>query len=356
MPNFYGLSRALFFSMDAEKAHKLGLESLKVLSSIGLTRFLFASTKNKTSLQNTSRKVFGLTFPNVVGCAAGLDKNGEYITALSQTGFGFVEIGTITPRPQPGNPKPRLFRLPEAEGIINRMGFNNKGVDYLVEQVKQQIGSSSKNFILGINIGKNFDTPVENALEDYLICLEKVYDQADYITINISSPNTPGLRKLQFGDELFDLLNGLKKRQLELENEKKRSVPLLVKIAPDVNDEEIGLIAQTILKTKIDGVIATNTTLSRAGVENLQHADQAGGLSGKPLKEQATHVVNVLVKALKNDEKHIPVIAAGGILSAQDAEEKLAAGASLVQIYSGFIYKGPQLISDCAAIPNNLND
>lgn len=353
MPNFYALSRAIFFSMDAEKAHKLGLESLKVLSSMGLTRLLFGGANTQKDNPSTSRRVLGLNFPNVIGCAAGLDKNGEYITALSQAGFGAIEIGTITPRPQPGNPKPRLFRLPEAQGIINRMGFNNKGVDYLIEQVKRQVQGKNKGFILGINIGKNFDTPVENALDDYLICLEKVYDYADYITINISSPNTPGLRKLQFGDELFDLLTGLKKRQMELDSAKKRYVPLLVKIAPDVNDEEIGLIAETILSTRIDGVIATNTTLSRAGVENLPHADEAGGLSGQPLKEKATHVVKVLVEALRNDEKKIPVIAAGGILSAQDAEEKLAAGASLVQIYSGFIYKGPELITDCAKIKNS---
>jgi len=335
--------------MDAEKAHKLGLESLNVLSKLGLTRFLFGVSSN-TPTENTSRQVLGLSFPNVVGCAAGLDKNGEYINALSQAGFGFIEIGTITPRPQPGNPKPRLFRLPQAEGIINRMGFNNKGVDFLIEQVKRQIGEHKKTFILGINIGKNFDTPVEKAIDDYLICLEKVYDHADYITINISSPNTPGLRKLQFGDELYELLNGLKQRQSELYIKKQRYVPLLVKIAPDVNDEEIGLIAQTIIETKIDGVIATNTTLSRSGVENLQHADETGGLSGKPLTQQATHVVKVLVEALQNSEREIPVIAAGGIMSAQDAREKLAAGASLVQIYSGFIYKGPQLISECAAI------
>jgi len=354
MPNLYGLSRAIFFSMDAEKAHKLGLDSLKIISSLGLTRFLFGAAGHIASKQQVTRNVLGLSFPNAVGCAAGLDKNGEYITALSQAGFGAIEIGTITPRPQPGNPKPRLFRLPQAEGIINRMGFNNKGVDYLVEQVKQQVKPGQKEFVLGINIGKNFDTPVENALDDYLICLNKVYDYADYITINISSPNTPGLRKLQFGDELFELLSGLKARQIELDIQKTRYVPLLVKIAPDVSDEEIGLIAQTILATKIDGVIATNTTLSRAGVENLQHAQEAGGLSGKPLKEQATHVVKILVQALQNDDKKIPVIAAGGIMSADDAKEKLAAGASLVQIYSGFIYKGPQLISECAQIKNTL--
>jgi dihydroorotate dehydrogenase len=281
----------------------------------------------------------GLDFKNPVGLAAGLDKNGDYITALDALGFGFLEIGTATPRPQPGNPKPRLFRLPEHEAIINRMGFNNLGIDHLLTQT-QESGYSG---ILGINIGKNFDTPIENATADYLIGLRKAYSSASYITINISSPNTKNLRQLQQGDELKVLIATLKNEQLILQEEQGFYVPLAVKIAPDLSDEEISHIAKLLLEFEIDGVIATNTTISRDLIAGHPFANEAGGLSGAPVKNQATHVVRVLASELNSQ---VAIIAAGGILSATDAQEKLAAGASLVQVYSGLIYRGPQLIAD----------
>ncbi|MDH5767170.1 MAG: quinone-dependent dihydroorotate dehydrogenase, partial [Gammaproteobacteria bacterium] len=284
--------------------------------------------------------VMDIEFPNPVGLAAGLDKNGDYFAALANCGFGFVEIGTVTPRPQPGNPAPRLFRLPEAEAIINRMGFNNKGVDYLIEQVKK----TRYKGVLGINIGKNFDTPVEKAVDDYLICLEKVYLYADYVTVNISSPNTPGLRDLQFGAALSELLQALKDRQKTLAQETGKYVPLAVKIAPDMDDKAIELLAATFVQHKIDGVIATNTTSSREGVTGLLHGDEQGGLSGRPVKEKSDHVLQVLVSHL---EGRIPVIAVGGISSAEDAMNKLRLGASLVQIYTGFIYQGPAMVRAC---------
>jgi dihydroorotate dehydrogenase len=291
------------------------------------------------ALENKPVTVMGLDFKNPVGLAAGLDKNGDYITALDALGFGFLEIGTATPRPQPGNPKPRLFRLPEHEAIINRMGFNNLGIDHLLTQT-QESGYSG---ILGINIGKNFDTPIENATADYLIGLRKAYSSASYITINISSPNTKNLRQLQQGDELKVLIATLKNEQLILQEEQGFYVPLAVKIAPDLSDEEISHIAKLLLEFEIDGVIATNTTISRDLIAGHPFANEAGGLSGAPVKNQATHVVRVLASELNSQ---VAIIAAGGILSATDAQEKLAAGASLVQVYSGLIYRGPQLIAD----------
>ncbi|HUH58165.1 MAG TPA: quinone-dependent dihydroorotate dehydrogenase, partial [Pseudomonadales bacterium] len=282
-------------------------------------------------------RVMGIDFPNPVGLAAGLDKNGDAILGLSGLGFGFIEIGTVTPRPQPGNPKPRLFRLPAAEGVINRMGFNNLGVDHLLARVR----NAKFEGVLGINIGKNVDTPVENAADDYLICMEKVYGSASYITVNVSSPNTPGLRSLQFGDSLKNLLSTLRQRQEELTALHGKLVPLAIKIAPDMTDEEITDVANILLETGMNAVIATNTTVSRAGVEGMLHADEAGGLSGAPVREQSTHVVRVLAETLAG---RIPIIAAGGITEGQHAAEKIEAGASLVQIYSGFIYKGPELI------------
>jgi dihydroorotate dehydrogenase len=281
----------------------------------------------------------GLTFPNRVGMAAGLDKNGDYLSALSALGFGFVEIGTVTPRPQPGNPKPRLFRIQEANAIINRMGFNNLGVDHLLEQVN----STQVDALVGINIGKNIDTPVEKALDDYLIGLEKVYQQADYVTINISSPNTPGLRKLQFGESLKTLLGGLKDKQTALHQQTNRYVSMAVKVAPDLALAEVQELAETFAEFEIDGVIATNTTMAREKVAGLPHAEEAGGLSGQPVFEQSTEVVRQFKQALP---EQMPIIAAGGIMSGQDAMAKLAAGANLVQIYSGFIYQGPELIAD----------
>lgn len=331
----YAFIQKFLFLFDAETSHRLALKLLNFTYKIGLIRFFF----RKPVVDET---VFlDMTFSNKVGLAAGLDKNGEYIDALSSLGFGFIEIGTVTPRPQPGNDCPRLFRIKEKQAIINRMGFNNKGIDYLIENVKR----SGYTGVLGINIGKNIDTPVENAVDDYLICLEKAYDYAHYITINISSPNTPGLRNLQHGDALDQLLGPLKSKQQELSDKSGRYVPLMVKIAPDLTNEEIADLAMTFIKHKIDSVIATNTTFSRDGVAGLNHADEAGGLSGKPLNEMSTKVLSELVKQLDGE---IPVIGVGGISCGDDAREKLNAGATLVQVYSGFIYQGPELIYQCA--------
>jgi len=282
----------------------------------------------------------GIEFPNPVGLAAGLDKNGAYIDALADLGFGFIEIGTITPRPQTGNPHPRLFRLPKAKAIINRMGFNNEGVDKLIENVK----SARFKGILGINIGKNADTPVENAVDDYLICLEKVYNHASYVTVNISSPNTKNLRSLQSGDALTDLLKTLKERQLQLADEFLHYVPLVLKVAPDLEQEDIHFIANQLIQFKIDGLIVTNTTLSRDGVEGLPDANEAGGLSGAPVFEKSTKCLAEFSKILKDQ---IPLIGVGGILSGQDAVAKREVGATLVQVYSGLIYAGPKLVPEC---------
>lgn len=283
----------------------------------------------------------GIEFPNPVGLAAGLDKNGAYIDALAALGFGFIEIGTITPRPQAGNPHPRLFRLPQAKAIINRMGFNNDGVDKLIENVK----AAKFKGVLGINIGKNADTPVEKAVDDYLICLEKVYNYASYITVNISSPNTKNLRSLQSGDALTELLQTLKQRQLALAEEHQHYVPLVLKVAPDLEPSDIEFIAQQLLQFKIDGLIVTNTTLSREGVENLPHGDEAGGLSGAPVFEKSTACLAAFAKIL---EGKIPLIGVGGILSGEQAVAKRNAGATLVQVYSGLVYTGPELVKDCA--------
>ena len=331
--NLYPLLRPLLFSLDAETAHEVTLKLLQATQLSGLAKLVYPTLKNKPVT------VMGLDFKNPVGLAAGLDKNGDYIAALDALGFGFLEIGTVTPRPQPGNPKPRLFRLPEHEAIINRMGFNNSGIEHLLTQA-QQSGYSG---ILGINIGKNFDTPIENATADYLIGLRKAYSSASYITINISSPNTKNLRQLQQGDELKVLIATLKNEQLILQEEQGFYVPLAVKIAPDLSDEEISHIAKLLLEFEIDGVIATNTTISRDLIAGHPFANETGGLSGAPVKNQATHVVRVLASELNSQ---VAIIAAGGILSATDAQEKLAAGASLVQVYSGLIYRGPQLIAD----------
>ncbi|WP_180176514.1 MULTISPECIES: quinone-dependent dihydroorotate dehydrogenase [unclassified Acinetobacter] len=327
----YSLARPLLFSLAPERAHELTLSLLKSAHRMGMMR------------QNVASKpvtCMGIEFPNPVGLAAGLDKNGAYIDALAGLGFGFIEIGTITPRPQSGNPHPRLFRLPEAKAIINRMGFNNDGVDKLIENVK----AAKFKGILGINIGKNADTPVENAVDDYLICLEKVYNYASYITVNISSPNTKNLRSLQSGDALTELLQTLKKRQLELAEEYQHYVPLVLKVAPDLTDEDIQFIAKQLLQFKIDGLIVTNTTLSREGVENLKYGNEAGGLSGAPVFEKSTACLAAFAKVLKGQ---IPLIGVGGILSGEQAVAKQQAGASLVQIYSGLIYTGPALIKDC---------
>jgi dihydroorotate dehydrogenase len=331
--NLYPLLRPLLFSLDPETAHEVTLKLLNAARASGLGKLVYSAIEDKPT------NAMGLGFKNPVGLAAGMDKNGDYINALAALGFGFLEIGTVTPRPQPGNPKPRLFRLPEHQAIINRMGFNNLGLDHLLNQVKQS------NFagILGINIGKNFDTPIENAVKDYLIGLRKAYTSASYIAINISSPNTKNLRQLQQGDEIKSLMAALKAEQLKLQQEHGFYVPLAIKIAPDLTADEITHIARLLLEFEIDGVIATNTTIARDRVAGHPLAHEAGGLSGAPVKDQSTLVVRGLAAELQGK---IPIIASGGILNALDAQEKLKAGASLVQMYSGLIYRGPQLIED----------
>lgn len=329
----YKVARQFLFSLPTEASHYLALNAIDMAYRLRFTTCFLPKLVAPVEL-------FGLSFKNPVGLAAGLDKNGDHIDALGSLGFGFIEIGTVTPRPQPGNPKPRLFRLPEKLAIINRMGFNNKGVDHLVEQVKR----SRYDGVLGINIGKNFDTPVENALSDYLICLEKVYPHADYVVINISSPNTQGLRSLQYGASLDELLGGMKTAQRRLAEQHGKYVPVLVKIAPDLEPEEVTQIAAQFRKHEVDGVIATNTTLSREGVEHLPHGQEQGGLSGAPVFAKSTQVLQQLCDELAGA---MPVIGVGGIVEGKQATAKQEAGAALVQIYSGFIYQGPKLIADC---------
>jgi dihydroorotate dehydrogenase len=332
----YSLLRPLLFKLNPETAHHITLDGLQSAYKIGLLPLFSKRTVDDP------RTVMGLHFPNPVGLAAGLDKNGVYIDALGALGFGFIEIGTVTPRAQPGNPQPRLFRLPEAQAIINRMGFNNSGVDALIKNVK----NSHYKGILGINIGKNFDTPIERAAEDYLIGLRKVYAYASYIAINISSPNTKNLRQLQGGDELDALLAQLKAEQEKLAQQHGKYVPLALKIAPDLDSEQILQIATLLMRHRIDGVIATNTTLSREGVEHLPQHAEAGGLSGAPVRDKSTNVIRQLAAELKGT---LPIIGVGGILNGLHAVEKIAAGASLVQVYSGLIYRGTELVAECAA-------
>ncbi len=327
----YRLLRKLLFLLPPEVAHHVSLSALQ-----GLARWHCVGRERRQLIQ-APRTVMGLTFPNPVGLAAGLDKNGDYIDALGCLGFGFVEVGTVTPRPQPGNPRPRLFRLPAAEAIINRMGFNNAGIDHLLEQAKNRRYPG----VLGINIGKNFDTPVSRAVDDYLIGYRKAFPVADYVTVNISSPNTPGLRDLQSSGLLEGLLKPLKSLQRELEQEYQRQTPLVVKIAPDLEAEDVSLLADVINRLGIEGVIATNTTLARTGVEHLPHGAEAGGLSGRPLFATSTALLGQLRREL---DTAVAVIAAGGVFSEQDMAAKLAAGADLVQIYSGLIYRGPGLV------------
>ncbi|WMP17864.1 quinone-dependent dihydroorotate dehydrogenase [Thiothrix lacustris] len=329
----YKLLRDLLFLLPTETSHHLALDSLKLAGKTGLLG-------KPVALPGKAVTVMGIEFPNPIGLAAGLDKNGDYMDALAALGFGFVEIGTVTPRPQPGNPKPRLFRLPEAQAIINRMGFNNHGIDYLLEQVSK----ARYQGILGINIGKNFDTAVENAADDYLIGLRKAYPHAHYVTINISSPNTPGLRSLQYGDELKRLLVTLREEQAKLAQEHGRYVPVAIKVAPDLNEAEIRDMAEVFSSVEIDGLIATNTTLDKAAVQGLPHGEEQGGLSGKPLTQHSTEVIRQFRADMASQ---IPIIGVGGILSGADAQAKLAAGASLVQVYSGFIYRGPALVREC---------
>jgi dihydroorotate dehydrogenase len=331
----YSMARKLLFTLSGEAAHQLALEGLDAAHRLRLTRPFIAPPIHSPV------KIMGLEFPNAVGLAAGLDKNADHINSLGSLGFGFIEVGTVTPKPQPGNPKPRLFRIPEQEAIINRMGFNNKGLEHLLRQVKKCEFPG----LLGINLGKNLTTPVENAVDDYLLGLEGVYEQADYVTVNISSPNTPGLRSLQYGEALKDLLKPLKEAQQRLADQHQRYVPLLVKVAPDMNDEELQSLAATLRELKLDGVIATNTTLDKTAVEGLEFGSEEGGLSGRPLTEKACVITRKLTEALEGE---LPIIGVGGIFSAEDAVERIKAGASLIQIYSGFIYRGPSLIHECA--------
>ena len=321
--------------MDAEKSHDFTLNALQKLVG-GPQGELFRSR-----VPDNPVSVMGLRFRNPVGLAAGLDKNADFIDGLGNLGFGFIETGTVTPRPQPGNPKPRMFRIPQRSAIINRMGFNNAGVDHLVGKVKNRHYDG----ILGINIGKNKDTPLEAANGDYLHCLEKVYPYADYVTVNISSPNTPGLRELQHGEMLENLFRDLKINQSELADLHRRYVPIAVKIAPDMTDEELDEFALRVREHEIDAVIATNTTSERDGVEGLPNAGETGGLSGSPLTRRSTIVISRLGTTLAGT---VPIIGVGGIMSAEDAQAKIDAGASLVQVYSGFIYRGPRLIRDIA--------
>lgn len=334
----YRLLRSALFRLDPETAHHLTLKTLNLVYSSGLSGVITHRPPDNP------RTLMGLTFPNPVGLAAGLDKNGDCIDGMAALGFGFIEIGTVTPLPQDGNPKPRLFRLPRADAIINRMGFNNDGVDKLIENV----GRAEFRGILGINIGKNAATPIESAAEDYLICMRKVYAHAGYITVNISSPNTRNLRQLQGEDALNDLLEKLKNEQKLLADKHGKYVPVVLKIAPDMEAGQVAQIARLLMHHHIDGVIATNTTLSREGVESLPHGTESGGLSGAPVREKSTAVIRQLAAELQGT---LPIIGVGGILNGADAVEKLEAGAALVQIYSGLVYRGPALVAEsCTAI------
>lgn len=330
---FYSLAKKLMFSMDAECSHNMALGSISAATTLGLSD-LVGQRQPRLPVD-----VMGLRFPNPVGLAAGLDKNAAAIDGLAAMGFGFIEVGTVTPRPQAGNPKPRLFRIPEHQAIINRMGFNNAGVDALLANIDK----ARYQGILGVNIGKNKDTPNEQANDDYLYCLRKVYPHASYIAVNISSPNTPGLRTLQFGESLNSLLDVLKNEQARQAALHDRYVPVAVKIAPDMSEDELALVAESLKTYEMDGVIATNTTLSREGVEGSPLQNEAGGLSGAPVRNRSTKVIRTLARELNGA---LPIIGVGGITEGFDAVEKIDAGASLVQIYSGFIYKGPALIAD----------
>ncbi|HCB41870.1 MAG: dihydroorotate dehydrogenase (quinone) [Pseudomonadales bacterium] len=331
----YDLLRSLMFRLPAETSHDLALDM------IGAAGRLRLADKLVRPVPSQPVQVMGLTFDNPVGLAAGLDKNAVAVDGLAAMGFGSIEVGTVTPRPQPGNPKPRLFRLTEQLAIINRFGFNNQGVDSMLER----LDGVRYQGVLGINIGKNAVTPVENAVDDYLYCLRKVYDRASYVTVNLSSPNTPGLRTLQYGEALKVLLGQIKQCQQQLAAERGRYVPIAIKIAPDMTAEEVTLVGATLLEEGMDAVIATNTTLDRSAVADSPYANEAGGLSGAPLTDMSTEVIRLLADELKG---RMPIIGVGGIFSGADAADKIAAGASLVQLYSGFIYRGPELVRECA--------
>ncbi|QIW16414.1 dihydroorotate dehydrogenase (quinone) [Pasteurellaceae bacterium RH1A] len=326
----YSLIKQFLFAMDAENAHQFSIQALRHAGKLPL---------HFANLPDNPVQVMGLTFKNPIGLAAGADKNGEAIDGFAKLGFGFIEVGTVTPLAQDGNPRPRQFRLLEAEGIINRNGFNNLGVDVLVENVKR----AKYDGILGINIGKNAVTPIENSLDDYLICLRKVYEHASYVTVNISSPNTKNLRSLQYGEALDDLLQSLKAEQARLLQKFGSYKPLVLKIAPDLSPEEIASVADSLVRHQIDGVIAGNTTLSREPVQGMKYAEEQGGLSGKPLNALSTRVIKALAQELQG---RVPIIGSGGIHSVQSGQEKIDAGASLLQLYSAMVYQGPKLIAD----------
>ena len=347
----YPIIKPLLFRLDPEKAHYLTLKSLQWLHRYHCG-FLLGCKPSFSFMQKNTNGIFpdnninntttlmGLTLPNPVGLAAGLDKNGEYIDALAMLGFGFIEVGTVTPLPQAGNPKPRLFRLPKQQAIINRMGFNNYGIDTLINN----IANSRYRGILGINIGKNAATPIEKAVDDYLICLEKAYPHASYVTVNISSPNTRDLRSLQSAGELDRLLNHLKNRQAQLATQQSRYVPIAIKIAPDLDEEQIEAIAEVALNTQIDGIIATNTTIDKTALGTHKFAQETGGLSGHPVQTQSNYVLNQLSAHINSQ---IPLIGVGGITTGTDAAEKIRLGASAIQLYSGLIFRGPQLVAEC---------
>jgi len=337
---WYPLARPLLFTLDAEKAHDLTLQALKTLHHCGVFH-------NPTPLTGREVKCFGLTFPNPIGLAAGLDKNAECLPAWQALGFGFIEVGTVTPKAQPGNPKPRLFRLPQDNALINRMGFNNKGIDFLVTQLKN-LPLQNKNICpVGINIGKNKDTPTSSAPQDYLTCFEKAYPYADYITVNLSSPNTPGLRDLQQGELLEGILAPLMAQRIVLSDQYEKNVPILVKIAPDLEKEQVQQLIDILIDMKVDGVIATNTTIAHARYLKHNNPQQEGGLSGEPLFERSLEVVRWIAE---HTQKQFPIIAVGGITHAAQAKEKLQAGASLIQLYTGLIYQGPGLIKEIAKV------
>jgi len=334
----YALPKSLLFSMDPESAHDLTIGALAQFQNTPLA-CLWGAPRVEDPVE-----VAGLRFPNRIGMAAGLDKNGRVIDGLGAMGFGFVEVGTVTPKGQPGNPKPRMFRLPQANALINRLGFNNEGLDSFLANVKRARYRDNGG-ILGLNIGKNGSTPIEKAVDDYLICLEGVYAHADYVAVNISSPNTKNLRALQSDEALDALLGQLQERRQQLIARHGRTVPMFVKIAPDLDEEQVGVVAATLEKNGIDGVIATNTTIGRDAVKGLPHAEETGGLSGSPVFESSNRVIRLLRAALG---PRYPIIGVGGVMSGADARAKCDAGADLVQIYTGLIYKGPDLVRECA--------
>ena len=338
----YKLTRSALFCLSAETAHDVAMDLISAGERLGLTRFIAPNVPAKP------RHVMGLRFANPVGLAAGLDKNGDNIDGLGNLGFGFLELGTVTPLAQPGNPKPRLFRIPEKEAIINRMGFNNLGVDHLVANVRK----SRFKGVIGINIGKNLTTALEDANQDYLTCLRKVYAHADYVAVNLSSPNTPGLRQLQYGEALKSLLTALKEEQVRLAQQYDRKVPLAIKIAPDMTEEEIAAVAGELMAYELDGVIATNTGLDRTALAGHPTGAETGGLSGAPLSNSSTQVIKILAGELAGK---LPIIGVGGVMDAATAADKIKAGASLVQLYSGFVYNGPNLIKEAAEAVYSVN-